>query len=53
MEHKHCKLCKHVIDEIDFSSLTWYDDWICYTLGVCKKCVIKEGIKSIKRKKRK
>ena len=49
-EHIHCKICQTVIE----ISNTPFDYVFTphIALGVCEKCVIKEGIKSLKKKRK-
>ena len=53
-EHTHCKLCQAVIKKPDSKSeyFIFEKEVIYYTLDVCEKCVIKEGIKSIKKRRK-
>ena len=51
VEHKHCKICNKVIEKPDsyLVSLAFVSNPF-YKLGVCKICVIKEGLKRFNKK---
>jgi len=56
-EHKHCKLCKATLIEPKTNGVVEYvvnhrylTESLYYKWQVCKNCVTKEGIRSLKEK---
>ena len=52
-EHKHCKECGKVIMRYKHMIGYYYEETNYYKLAVCENCVIKKGIKEVKKRSKK